>query len=288
MIIIRTSSVLLLVFAVFCGSIAFGEAPSSSKSFIYKKTEQADLYLTAYFPSDWKPTQKRPAIVFFFGGGWTKGTTKQFEPHSKHLAERGMVAICADYRVMFRHQVTPDACVEDAKSAIRWVRQNRERLGIDPDKVVGAGGSAGGHLAACTGICDGLDSKQEDATISSKPNALVLFNPVLNFNQPKLIERLGEKSDLAEALSPTRHLAKDSPPTLLLFGTEDPLWKQGQEFLEKSKKLGHHAELYLAEGVGHGFFNKSPWLEPTTARIDEFLVSLGYLPTSPETKNSAP
>lgn len=278
--IIRASSAVLLVLAVFCDSIAFGEDSPSSKSFHFKKTKQADLSLTAFFPSDWKPDQKRPAIVFFFGGGWTKGTTKQFEPQSKYLAERGLVALCADYRVKSRHDVTPDVCVQDAKSAIRWVRKNAEILGVDPNRIIGAGGSAGGHLAACTGICEGLDSKDEDQSISSKPNLLVLFNPVLNFNQPRLTERLGDNAELANAISPTQHLAKDSPPVLILFGTDDKLLAQGEEFMNRSKELGHRAEIYLAQGVGHGFFNKSPWQEKTIQRMDTFLVSHGYLKDS--------
>lgn len=270
----------LALFVVCLASTTLAEDAPSSKSFVYKKTEQGELSLTAFLPADWKPDQKRAAIVFFFGGGWTKGSTKQFEPQSDYLAKRGMVAICADYRVKSRHHVTPDLCVEDAKSAIRWVRQHADQLGIDTDRIVGAGGSAGGHLAACTGICKGLDSKKEDLTTSSQPNVLVLFNPVLNFDSPKLIERLEDKSNLAAALSPTQKLTKDAPPTLLLFGKDDTLLTQGEEFVKRSKELGHHSELFLADGVGHGFFNRSPWKEKTLERVDEFLVSLGYLKPS--------
>jgi hypothetical protein len=80
-----------------------------------------------HFPADWKKDDKRPAIVFFFGGGWTSGTVKQFEPQAAYLASRGLVAARADYRVKSRHEVTPDACVEDARSAVRWLRQNAEK-----------------------------------------------------------------------------------------------------------------------------------------------------------------
>lgn len=258
-------------------SLTFPAFAQETKSFTYKKTKEGELSIKAYFPADWKADQKRPAIVFFFGGGWTSGTPTQFEPQAKHLAGRGMVALCADYRVKSRHGVKPDACVEDAKSAIRWVRQNAAMLGVDPDRIVGAGGSAGGHIAACTGICPGLDAADEDQAISSKPSVLVLFNPVLNFNVPTLTARLGDDEKLAKAISPTQQLAKDSPPTLILFGSDDRLLAQGQEFMGRSKELGHHAELFLADGADHGFFNRPPWLEKTTKRMDEFLVSVGYL-----------
>src|SRR5690349_2245960 len=87
------------------------------QTFTYKKTKQANLAIHVHYPPDWKKEDKRPAIVFFFGGGWTAGRIEQFEPQAKYLAGRGMVAARADYRVKSRHQVTPDACVEDAKSA---------------------------------------------------------------------------------------------------------------------------------------------------------------------------
>ncbi len=253
---------------------------ASTKSFIYKKTPQAELELVVHYPPDWKETDKRPGIVFFFGGGWTGGKITQFEPQASHLASRGMVAVRADYRVKSRHGVTPRECVEDAKSAVRWMRHNVTKLGIDPDRIVAAGGSAGGHIAACTALTSGLDAEGEDTTVSSKPNALVLFNPVLRFSGiPQLMSRINNDEALGKAISPTLHLTKDSPPTLILFGTADRLTVMGDEFLKKSKELGHRGELFTAEDQGHGFFNRPPWLEKTTQRMDEFLVSISYLPT---------
>jgi acetyl esterase/lipase len=270
-------AMVVLGVAVLGVTASWTSAAEEVKSFVYKKTPQAELALTTYLPEDWKPEDRRPAIVFFFGGGWTNGKTTQFEPQAKHLAGRGMVAMCADYRVKSRHGVKPDACVEDAKSAIRWVRQHAKELGVDPERIVAAGGSAGGHLAACTGICPGLDAAEEDRKISSKPSALVLFNPALDFSAANLAARVGGDEKLVNALSPTKQLAKDSPPALLLFGTSDPLLAQGEAFVKRSQELGHHAEMFLAEDVGHGFFNRAPWLEKTTQRMDEFLVAQGYL-----------
>jgi carboxylesterase type B len=113
--------------------------PEPTKSFTYKKTKQADLEIVVHYPPGWKETDKRPGIVFFFGGGWMGGTIRQFEPQATHLACRGMVSALADYRVKSRHGVTPKECVEDAKSAVRWLRQNAAKLGIDPDRIVAAG-----------------------------------------------------------------------------------------------------------------------------------------------------
>jgi len=182
--------------------------------------------------------------VFFFGGGWTGGKIEQFEPQATHLAGRGMVAARADYRVKSRHGVTPKECVEDAKSAVRWLRQNAAELGVDPNRIVAAGGSAGGHIAACTALTPGLEAEGGDTKVSSKPNALVLFNPVLRFDGiPQLMERIGNDETLGKAISPTLHLTKDSPPTIIFFGSADRLAVMGDEFMKKSKELGHRAEL---------------------------------------------
>jgi acetyl esterase/lipase len=251
------------------------------KTFTYKKTKSGDLAIQVHFPPDWKKDDKRPAIVFFFGGGWTSGTVKQFEPQARYFASRGMVTARADYRVKSRHNVGPDACVEDAKSAVRWLRQNAARLGIHPDQIVASGGSAGGHIAACT-ACPGLDADGEDRGISSKPNAMLLFNPVLRFDgEARLMARINNDEKLGKAISPTLHLTKETPPALLFYGDKDGLLKQGEEYLAKSKQVGHQADVFLAKGVGHGFFNRSPWTEKTLLRADEFLRSLGFLKGKP-------
>src|SRR5688572_15161512 len=137
-----------------------------------------------------------------------------------------MVAIAADYRVASRHNVEVVDCVRDAKSAIRWVREHSEELGVDPERIVAAGGSAGGHLAACTALLPEFDEQNEDAAVGSRPAALVLFNPVLSLTvkAPKdrarrvnrLTQQLGAER---KQLSPADHVTAESPPTLVLIGT---------------------------------------------------------------------
>lgn len=253
-----------------------------AESRVYKRASRSDLAIHLHFPPDWRPEDHRPAIVFFFGGGWTTGNVRQFEEQAAHLARRGLVAARADYRVRLRHNVTPDKCVEDAKSAVRWLRQHAAELGIDPDKIVAAGGSAGGHIAACASLSKGLDEEGEDLAISSKPNALVLFNPVLSFvDLPRLMVLIASDEALGETMSPILHLSKETPPTLLLYGTDDPLHAQGKAFLERANEVGVRCEMFTAEGMPHGFFNRPPWKDTTLQRVDEFLVSLGYLSPLP-------
>lgn len=258
---------------------------AQTKDFTYKKFDGGELTLTVHYPPGWKKEDQRPGIVFFFGGGWKSGKPTQFQTQAEYLATRGMVTARADYRVKSRQNVTPDKCVEDAKSAVRWMRKNAGDLGVDPERIVAAGGSAGGHIAACTGLCPGLDATGEDLSVSSKPNALLLFNPVLRFDGvATLMERIGGDEKLGKQLSPTLHLEKNSPPTMIFFGTADRLKEMGDEFMKKSKELGHNADMFLAPDQPHGFFNRAPWQEKTLYRADEFLTSIGYLQGKPTLK----
>jgi acetyl esterase len=254
----------------------------------YKKVGDTELKVWIFNPKDEaknKQALNRPAIVFFFGGGWTSGTPTQFERHCRHFAERGIVAIAADYRVASRHQVKPAQCVADAKSCVRWIRANAERLGIDPQRIVAAGGSAGGHLAAATATLPKLDEPGEDQKISSAPNALVLFNPCM-ITAPidgVIWEGFGritaEKAGCEPTmLSPMHHLREKLPPTLIMHGKADTTvpYNTVEAYTNAAKKLDNRCDLIGYDGQPHGFFNAAKYAE-TLQAADDFLVSLKFL-----------
>lgn len=249
---------------------------------IYKTASGDDLWIYRFDPSDHDPSKdKRPAVVFFFGGGWNGGTVTQFEQHAKYLAARGMVTFVADYRVKSRQKTAPDACVADGKSAVRWIRKNATRLGIDPDRLAAGGGSAGGHVAATTGICDGLDAPTEsDSPVSSKANALLLFNPVYD-NSPDGYGHSRVKTWFP-AISPAHNITKDDPPTIVFLGSNDSLVPvaTAEKFDADLKAVGVKSEVYIYDGQPHGFFNESKSRESfldTVLKTDAFLVSLGWI-----------
>ena len=175
----------LSVLAVLVSSpLGAEEKPKPTRQVTYKTVGDVKLALHLFEPKGHSAEKKSPAIVFFFGGGWTSGTPTQFYPHCAYFAGRGVLAAAADYRVKSRHGVTPDVCVKDAKSAVRWLRRHADELGIDPGKIAAGGGSAGGHIAACAGTVKGYEEEGEDLEISSRPDALVLFNPALDLSPP--------------------------------------------------------------------------------------------------------
>jgi acetyl esterase len=188
---------------------------------VYKTAGDIQLRLHVFSPADHRASSTRPAIVFFFGGGWVSGTVEQFVPQSKHLTDRGMIAIVADYRVRSRHNTTPLEAMADARSAMRWVRSHAKELGIDPGRLAAAGGSSGGHIAVSTAVFDQFDDPGEDKRISAKPDALVLFNPAVDTaaSAPSVMnERFGDRGPEA---SPLAHLSRGLPPTLIVHGKAD-------------------------------------------------------------------
>ncbi|MEM7600393.1 MAG: alpha/beta hydrolase [Verrucomicrobiota bacterium] len=251
-------------------------APGVTKqTLLYKSTKQRELNMHIHFPAGWKSSDQRPVMVFFFGGGWKKGTTQQFLIQSNYFASRGIVCARPEYRLTTQEGVSIDHCVEDARSAVRWVRENADKLGIDPNEVIASGGSAGGHLAFCTSIEESLDGTTDNLDHSSIPQAMVLYNPGLFYQdtpevQDKLMNEIGK-------ISPLNHVTKSTPPTLILFGTKDKLKRGADEYMKLAKERGVHAELWLAPDQGHGFFNAEPWLSETNQEVDRFLTSLGYL-----------
>lgn len=287
----RLFSLMLLISPVAWGLGTYPPDLPDARVETYKTVGDTKLNLWIFAPKGHKATDRTPAIVFFFGGGWSSGSPSQFEHQCRHLAERGMVAITADYRVASRQQVKPIQCVADARSAIRWVRANSGKLGIDPQRIAAGGGSAGGHLAAAATTITEFDEKSEDAKISASPNALVLFNPAVmlaplpgveskRFEERVPAERLGTEPT---RISPLHHVKPGLPPTIIFHGREDTTvpYATVEVFTEAMKKAGNRCELVGFDGEKHGFFNygrgSGSGYKETVQKMDEFFVSLGYL-----------
>jgi acetyl esterase/lipase len=273
---------ILLVLCLFAAPLfaqrSYPPAFKDARVETYRKVGSTELKLWIFGESD--PKAPKPAVVFFFGGGWNGGSPEQFENQARHFAKRGMIAITADYRVKSRHGVPVVECVKDAKAAIAWVRENARRLGIDPEKIAASGGSAGGHLAASTGTLSGFGSDE-------RPNAMILFNPactlapIAGWQPPAARAGLGTERFGVEAqvISPAHHIGPHTPPTLILHGKKDTTvpYASVVAFESEMKKAGRPCKLVGYDGAGHGFFNRGEDSTKTLAEADGFLVDLGWL-----------
>ncbi|MCA9045842.1 MAG: alpha/beta hydrolase, partial [Planctomycetaceae bacterium] len=222
---------------------------------VYKTVDGRELSLYVVSPETNGKPQMAPAVVFYHGGGWTGGQPTQFNDWATHLASRGMVAIQVQYRLLDKSTKDPPTiCVEDAKSAMRWVRSHAQELGIDPNRIAAGGGSAGGHLAAFVGMVEGHDADGDDKNVSAKANALLLFNPVFD-NGPDGGWGTARVGDRYPEFSPAHNISADDPPAIIFLGTSDKLIDVavGERFRDGMKKVGVRCELQLFEDQPHGF-----------------------------------
>lgn len=258
---------------------------------VYKKAGDRELRLFVLEPEGAKPAAPRPAIVFFHGGGWVRGSPAQFNEPSRHFVARGLVCVQVEYRLLneLGKDALPLPCVQDAKSAMRWVRANAARFGIDPKRIASAGGSAGGHLAAFVGMVGGLDDPQDDLSVSPRSNAMLLFNPVLHNGPGREGWQHARVGDRYREFSPFHNVSADDPPAIFFLGAEDHLIpvKVAHDFEAAMTKAGVRCETRIYEGQPHGFYKadqSAEYCAKTTREADRFLVSLGWLAGEPAAK----
>lgn len=251
-----------------------------SVSQVYKTVGGTSLRLYIFNPPNHRASDRTPALVLFFGGGWTNGAPENLSRQARYLASRGMVAVLPDYRVYDRQKTTPFEAMMDAKSAIRWVRSRAASLGIDPGRVAAGGASAGGQLALSAAIFDDFDEAGEDRRTSARPSALVLFNPAVDTTYKSLKVRFGERGKEA---SPAHHLHGGLPPMLILHGKIDfsVPYSDARKFCERAKELDNRCKLVGYTAAPHGFYNapamQGKWYRETLLEVDRFLTRLGYL-----------
>lgn len=253
-----------------------------TRTLVYKKVNGQDLSLHIFEPNGFKSTDRRPCFLAIHGGGWTGGAPRRFYPFAAHFARLGMVGISLQYRLMKRDSGnTPWECVRDGRSAVRYLRAHAQELGIDPQKIIASGGSAGGHVAATTALCDGIDEPGEDLAVSSVPNALVLYFPVIDtstegYGNAKCGSRWQE-------VSPLHHVKPGLPPTIVFHGTGDTVtpFHGAELFRDAMIKAGNRCELVVRDGGRHGYlmFDRAEYDE-AMRKTEEFLASLGLLSAS--------
>ena len=209
-----------------------------------------------------------------------------------YFASRGMIAISAEYRIKSKHGTTPFESIEDAKSAIRFVRKNSKSYSINNQRIVASGGSAGGHLAASTANVKGFDNSNENLEVSSKPNALVLYNPVLDtgpdaWGYYSFLRRMDGKM-IKNPIdgSPFHGITKDSPPTIILTGTNDKIVsvEMISRYKKKMESFNVRCDVIFYDGAEHSFFNKGEDFIDTLLKSDLFLKSNWYLEGNPTVK----
>lgn len=233
------------------------------------------LRLDLYLPED--RSRPVPLVVWVHGGAWRAGS-KDDVPVQRWL-HHGLAIASVEYRLST--QARFPAQIHDIKAAIRWARTNAQQYQIDPDHVIVAGSSAGGHLAALVGVSNGLESLEGDVgefrTTSSDVQAIVSFYGASNLQTilsqstahglsvrvPALKLLLGglpdEFPELAKMASPVAHVDAADPPLWLIHGDADPQMPIEQSYeLQRgydARKLDVDFEIVSGgKHGGEGFF----------------------------------
>ena len=281
------------------------ETTPPMQEMVYKTTKDTLLKIYYIKPTNAKPGKKYPAIIWIHGGGWTSGTASTFFPHAKYFALRNAVGFSIEYRLVKYGGTGIEVCLEDCKSAIRFIRLHAKELNIDPDKIIVLGDSAGGHLAAALGTIDVFNDTTDDLSISAKPNAMVLYNPCVDMTVYPLVKNIfsnsiqntktidsaaitPEKWQLARSFSPITYVKKGQPQCLILHGLDDKVipCEQSVRFAEAMNKAGNDCKILLLAKTRHAFV--VPKYTATEAQVvaaiaegDKYLTSLGYLHGAP-------
>jgi acetyl esterase len=279
----------LLLLAVLPLPSAYAErvAGPAGKVYTYKEVDGVAREMEIYFPKG-SPDFEHPVpgIILFHGGGWGGGTRDAFSYQCNYFASRGLVAATVTYRLATKEEKATmkgkksakSLCIPDAKSAIRWFKQHADELGVDPERIIAGGGSAGGHISLIATTNPGLNDPQDPEGVDTSVAAYVLFNPALS------------EGDAKDAnIDFTQHLSVDFPPAIAFFGSEDSWLKGWIPAYEKLKSLGNTSvDFQIANGESHAFFNSQPWADITLTAADRFLNQLGFIegePTLPAPEN---
>ena len=259
-------------------------SPSNStppgKVFVYKTTHGQPQKMEVYFPeTHGSGIKKVSGVLLFHGGGWKGGDLNQFRFACAYFAKRGLVAATANYYMNSEDETKAlpqgtsrkRVCVTDAASALRWFKQHAEELGIDPNRIVVGGGSAGGHIALLASLQHDLDDPSDPKAIDTSVLGYLFFCSAFTAD--------GKDND--KSVDAFAQLKPGIAPSLFLFGEQDPWLPAAEKLVPALRQTGARAELLVADKVGHMFFTKPEWYDCALVECDRFLVSLGILSGEP-------
>jgi len=236
---------------------------------VYAKVGDRELKLDLARPTEGKGPF--PCVVCVHGGGWRMGNKRDVRSWLSFLAREGYVAASIGYRL------APDdrfpAQIEDCKTAVRFLRANAGKYGIDKECFGALGYSAGGHLVCLLGLTnesaglDGTDYPKESSKVQAVvdyfgPTDLVKFAKDNTTERTVLTPLLGAKHEDNPAIfkkaSPIQYVTKGAPPFLIFHGTKDWLVpiEQSRQLAEKLKDFEVRVKLVEVPDEGHGWDGK--------------------------------
>lgn len=246
----------------------------------YRRIGERELLLDVFYPKD--KTRKRPAVLLIFGGGWKSGDKTHNDAMAAELANNNYVAISAEYRLS--PEAIYPAAVFDLKAAIRWIRANEKKYGIDASHIAVMGTSAGGQLAALIGTTN--EKAQFEDTIGNKKyssavQAVIDIDGILAFKHPESQEAVSASLWLGgdyehatknwEQASALNHVDKNTVPFLFLNSSNLRFHAGRNDMIAKMNKLNIYSEVHEFPDTPHPFWFFHPWFDPMMKYTIDFL-----------------
>ncbi|MEI7904965.1 MAG: alpha/beta hydrolase, partial [Candidatus Firestonebacteria bacterium] len=228
------------------------------KNLEYARPEGKPQSLDLHLPEE-KPAKKLPVIIIIHGGGWYKGDKEDFSELAGVFVSGGYAVASVNYR-FFTEKVFP-ACLQDCIAAVKWLKENSGKYGLNDAKIGLFGDSSGGHLALMTAFAG------EGAGFGNcgRVQAVAVWYPVTDIlmyyaKNPKLNKGLmgktpEENPEEYKRASPVNYASKENPPVFLLHGEQDKVVpiKHSEKLAELLKDAGAGVLFLRVKNAGHGF-----------------------------------
>lgn len=251
-----------------------------STNITYKNVEHRDLKVDIFEP---RILHKNVGIVLIHGGGWRSGDKTHMHQISLALAEKGYTCVAVEYRLSLEAKYP--AAVEDIQDAICWMKQNAQKLNIDPNNIICLGTSSGGQLAALVGALNKLIEKEKIKRVHDPSvKAVVNIDGLLSFTHPDAKEGslasewlggdIKKASDNWKEASALTHLSKNSSPMLFITSSYKRFSAGKNEVKTKYKEWNIHVEELHFEQSPHTFWYFHPWFIPTVNKVDSYISIL--------------
>lgn len=241
----------------------------------YKTVDGITLNAHIFFPENHDKSQAKPAHLLFHGGGWAIGLPEWSYDAAKSSAEEGRVAIAFDYRLRNIHGTNVKASVSDVLTAIAWVRENANELGIDQNKILADGFSAGAHLALVSGMIENPEDFGVSSKYSSKPDVIILGSCPYDIEGRDVYDINYD----TKTISPLYLIEENLPPILAFHAENDDLvdFSEFEKFRDAIQKTSNSFTSRSYAGVGHFFEGSSQNdIDERRRLTQEFLLKNGF------------
>jgi len=256
---------------------------------VYKSLDGGgELALHFFLPKDFREGSPCPAMLFFHGGAWDRGSLVQFAPQALYYVERGVIGVLVEYRHRASHPGSrPSQSYQDGRAAVRYLRQQASELNLDPSRLIAVGAGAGGNIVGALALGAPLSMAEAAYKLpDSRPNGAILLSTIYEVAKGGLgYEACGDTAE-ANLVSLSRYHKSGCPPILVVHGNADRLvpFEAATAFAARLERKKVKHRLVEFEGRDRDFFNLNVdpvSYEAVLAEIDQFLDEHGLLKRDP-------